>query len=120
VGLYVATCAVLMGILYLARPCPPYVAILLCLSRRVHSIFVLRLFNDAFAMLLLYLAVLVFCTTWRSKVRCALVLLCCAVLCCAVLCCAVLCCAVLCCAVLCCAVLCCAVLCCAVLLLRDV
>jgi hypothetical protein len=68
-GLYVATVAAVLAILWLARPCPPYVAILLCVSKRLHSIFVLRLFNDGIAMLLLYIAVAVFCTSWRRKVR---------------------------------------------------
>lgn len=34
--------------------------VMCCLSKRIHSIFVLRLFNDAPAMLLLYLSVLFF------------------------------------------------------------
>jgi len=42
-----------------ARPqVPPWVMGLLALSKRVHSIFALRLFNDPVAMLLLYCAVL--------------------------------------------------------------
>mmetsp|Transcript_7732 Transcript_7732/g.11115 ORF Transcript_7732/g.11115 Transcript_7732/m.11115 type:complete len:475 (-) Transcript_7732:20-1444(-) len=40
--------------------------ILLCLSKRVHSIFMLRLFNDGLTMALLYLAVLIFIhNQWR-------------------------------------------------------
>jgi alpha-1,3-mannosyltransferase len=35
-----------------------WVILLLCASRRIHSIFVLRLFNDGIAMLFLYLAIL--------------------------------------------------------------
>mmetsp|Transcript_17768 Transcript_17768/g.35745 ORF Transcript_17768/g.35745 Transcript_17768/m.35745 type:complete len:393 (-) Transcript_17768:114-1292(-) len=40
---------------------------LCCLSKRIHSIFVLRLFNDAPAMLLLYLSTLLFARSmWRT------------------------------------------------------
>ncbi len=67
-GLYVASIATMLIIMYLTKPCPPYVALLLCVSKRLHSIFVLRLFNDGIAMLLLFVAVAVFCTSWRRKV----------------------------------------------------
>ena len=44
---YVATVAVVLAIYLTAgRQAPPLAFVLLCLSKRVHSIFVLRLFND--------------------------------------------------------------------------
>lgn len=40
---------------------PLWSLFILFLSRRIHSIFVLRLFNDCFAMLFLYIAIIFFC-----------------------------------------------------------
>lgn len=39
---------------------PPWTLLLVCASRRIHSIFVLRLFNDPIAMLFLYLSIVYF------------------------------------------------------------
>ena len=39
---------------------PPYLFPLLILSKRLHSIFVLRLFNDAFAVFFLFVAIFAF------------------------------------------------------------
>eukprot|EP00033_Pygsuia_biforma_P003429 GCRY01003758.1.p1 GENE.GCRY01003758.1~~GCRY01003758.1.p1 ORF type:complete len:453 (+),score=74.88 GCRY01003758.1:133-1359(+) len=45
---------------------PPYALVFVAFSRRIHSIFVLRLFNDAVAMFLLYIAVALFLKSkWR-------------------------------------------------------
>jgi len=65
--LYVLTQALVFAIyLKAGRRAPPAALVLLCLSKRVHSIFVLRLFNDGVAMLLAYVAVLLFAHgRWR-------------------------------------------------------
>eukprot|EP01084_Bolivina_argentea_P256204 431258_1 len=43
------------------RKLPLWVVVLTCISRRIHSIFVLRLFNDCFAVFFCYLSIIVFC-----------------------------------------------------------
>jgi hypothetical protein len=57
VGVYVTHLAIVLGVYAQARCVPPWALLTLCLSKRVHSIFVLRLFNDCFAMAFAYLAV---------------------------------------------------------------
>jgi len=59
-GLYLIFIAVLFYIYNKAKLLPPWAYVLICMSRRIHSIFVLRLFNDCWAMLLLYIAVAFF------------------------------------------------------------
>lgn len=57
IGLYLATLAVVMQC-YRQAKVPPYVFPLLILSKRLHSIFLLRLFNDGFAVFFLFAAIL--------------------------------------------------------------
>ncbi|PON96577.1 Glycosyltransferase, ALG [Trema orientale] len=52
--LYIINLAIILTIYVKTNVLPWWALSLLCLSKRVHSIFVLRLFNDCFAMLLLH------------------------------------------------------------------
>lgn len=56
-GLYLATQAAAICVYRRANIAPPWTLALLCLSKRVHSIYMLRLFNDAVAALLALAAV---------------------------------------------------------------
>ena len=56
IGLYLATLSLVM-LCYRQAKVPPYVFPLPILSKRLHSIFLLRLFNDGFAVFFLFLAV---------------------------------------------------------------
>ncbi|CAM9698971.1 unnamed protein product [Ascophyllum nodosum] len=53
-----------------SRAMPLWAIFMVCASRRVHSIFVLRLFNDGVAMWLLYLAVYLFLLDSRWRLGC--------------------------------------------------
>ena len=59
IGLYLATLWLVMQC-YRKAKVPPYVFPLLILSKRLHSIFLLRLFNDCFAVFFLFLAIYCF------------------------------------------------------------
>ncbi|KAF9153460.1 dolichyl-P-Man:Man(5)GlcNAc(2)-PP-dolichol alpha-1,3-mannosyltransferase [Linnemannia schmuckeri] len=59
-GLYLMTLVIVFSIYAKDKSIPPYVLIPVCLSRRLHSIYVLRLFNDPVAMFFLYAATLAF------------------------------------------------------------
>ena len=64
VGLYLATLALVIQC-YRQAGAPPWVFPLLIASKRLHSIFMLRLFNDGFAVFFLFLAI--FCYQQRSR-----------------------------------------------------
>lgn len=59
-GVYLAITAVAAVVLHRSRALPPWAICLVSVSKRIHSIFLLRCFNDGVAMLLLYAAVLLF------------------------------------------------------------
>lgn len=67
VFIYLAFISVVFSIYYKSKRVPPIALIIMCLtSHRIHSIFVLRLFNDPIAMFFLYLSVLcILLKFWR-------------------------------------------------------
>ena len=65
--LYVVTLGLVFRILVRTEKVPPYILVLMSLtSYRVHSIFILRLFNDPVAVMFLYAAVNLFMDNWYS------------------------------------------------------
>jgi len=62
---YIATITLVFRLLIRTKKIPAYVlAIISLTSRRIHSIYVLRLFNDPIAMLLLYGGLNMYCDGW--------------------------------------------------------
>ncbi|XP_065182149.1 dol-P-Man:Man(5)GlcNAc(2)-PP-Dol alpha-1,3-mannosyltransferase-like isoform X1 [Sycon ciliatum] len=60
-GLYMLNLGLVFKLYHATKKVPPFVLAAMCLvAYRIHSIFVLRLFNDPLAMILLYLAVNLF------------------------------------------------------------
>ncbi|VEL21280.1 unnamed protein product [Protopolystoma xenopodis] len=58
VALYLSTLVLVFNLYRLSRRVPPYAILLMCcISYRIHSIYMLRLFNDPFAMLMLYASI---------------------------------------------------------------
>ena len=65
-GIYILNLLVVLMIYREDRSLPSYVSVLLLLSKRVHSIYMLRMFNDCIAVLLGYMAILLFIRSrWR-------------------------------------------------------
>jgi alpha-1,3-mannosyltransferase len=65
-GFYLATIATVLAIYYRARVMPPWATVFLLVSKRLHSIYMLRMFNDGVAMMLLFMAVYLFARQrWR-------------------------------------------------------
>ncbi|OKL56273.1 Dol-P-Man:Man(5)GlcNAc(2)-PP-Dol alpha-1,3-mannosyltransferase [Talaromyces atroroseus] len=58
-GIYIATLIVVMTC-YLRAGAPPYLLPLLVLSKRLHSVYMLRLFNDGVAAFFMWLSILLF------------------------------------------------------------
>ena len=67
--LYLLNQALVMSLYIQSEAVPPWALTLLCLSKRVHSIFILRMFNDSITMMLAYTACLLLIKRkWRWSV----------------------------------------------------
>jgi alpha-1,3-mannosyltransferase len=64
--LYIMNLAVVLGLYSKSGKIPAFLCLFLTLSKRIHSIFILRMFNDCVAAFLGYCAVLLYCyRQWR-------------------------------------------------------
>ena len=62
---YMMTITLVFRLVIRSKKVPAYMIAIMCLtSRRIHSIYILRLFNDPVAMLLLYGAFNMYCDGW--------------------------------------------------------
>ncbi|GAA5861810.1 hypothetical protein JCM1840_005278, partial [Sporobolomyces johnsonii] len=66
-GVYLATMALVFAIYTKGKRVPPYALVFLTISKRLHSLYVLRMFNDCIAMLFLYAAVYMYSTEGGSR-----------------------------------------------------
>ncbi|KAI8089017.1 Lethal(2)neighbour of tid protein [Halteromyces radiatus] len=57
-AIYLVTQYIVFSIYAKSKKIPPYVILMLCISKRLHSIYVLRCFNDPVAMLFMYGSIL--------------------------------------------------------------
>ena len=64
--LYLATLATTIAVYKQAGGIPNWIVLLLPLSKRLHSIFVLRLFNDCWSVFAAQAAVLAFVSSWDT------------------------------------------------------
>ncbi|EKX45756.1 hypothetical protein GUITHDRAFT_108213 [Guillardia theta CCMP2712] len=68
-GIYLLTLAIVMKIYVRAKLAPGWSLVLLCISKRIHAIYMLRMFNDGVAMLFLFAAVHFFCSSLAVSVK---------------------------------------------------
>merc|ERR1712166_797814 len=68
-GVYMGTLVIILALYAISRPkyMSPWASVLLVVSKRAHSIYMLRLFNDCWAMFFLYAAILLYVVAIKYK-----------------------------------------------------
>ena len=68
-GVYMGTLMIILALYAIARPkyMSPWASVLLVVSKRAHSVYMLRLFNDCWAMFFLYAAILLYVLATKYK-----------------------------------------------------